>query len=282
MATAEGMNTEQLLEKLQRLFPREVTELPFDEQIVKAKEVFRQFTIEERGRLIEYIAKDLARMAPKAFEAIGRLIEEKRSTGLEDEGLAVSVDPIDFEDSKLGKLIKGYQKRGGPRFHWWNNPKSSAYVPLTDVVQLTERQLLNVAKTGLSSEELFHRVIAHEMIHSTGHASRLRRDHIARMQEDVDGVKVSQREIHLEEIIADRGLQIVLGHLGLLTPAIKAQTDKYIAEYAKAFEEAEDMTLGEVRLEAEPFAVAAAEHVIGKKLQRKVKKSPIERELVGA
>lgn len=186
------------------------------------------------------------------------------------DGAYVSIDPIDFTkhgDPELAQLITEY--KDAPRIHWCNDDASCAYQPYHDTVTITEpdiikRRILDGgAEEGISVENIndqIRRLVLHELSHSTGNKKRLNRE--------VVGLKgaITTREQSLEEVIAERAAQIVLKEKGWLTPELKKTGDKYIAKEARLFERFEGMTLGEVRLEAEPFAIAAAEHILGRKL----------------
>jgi len=150
----------------------------------------------------------------------------------------------------MGKIVNGYKTK--PGMYYWNHPEHSMYIPSGDVIYLSERSHTDW------SPDVYKGTVIHELIHSTGHKSRLARPWL------VTGMR--QREQHLEEMIADMGMQMLMEENGILTSATKTWFDKHSHNYAGAFLEIEGRNISSVRHEAFPYAKEAAEYILNKPL----------------
>jgi hypothetical protein len=152
-------------------------------------------------------------------------------------GLQTLTAPIKVPDA-LADLVAGYD---GPKMQDWTHPKVSLYQPLYDRIYLSEREIHRRAVNGcncgpcklsaaVDEEESYSRRLLHELAHSTGHKSRL--DRVA-VHEDKP---LSQRDIALEELLAESVGTRILRTLGVQSPAGEKLSEEYINSYLEQFE----------------------------------------------
>ncbi|HET6844830.1 MAG TPA: ArdC-like ssDNA-binding domain-containing protein [Candidatus Angelobacter sp.] len=98
-----------------------------------------------------------------------------------------------------------------------DDPKISQaeYFPKLDAITMP------LASRFVSSEH-YYATLFHELIHSTGHASRLNRDGISSFD------KFGSERYSKEELIAEIGSAFLCGHTGINKPEIEQQTTAYL------------------------------------------------------
>jgi antirestriction protein ArdC len=110
---------------------------------------------------------------------------------------------------------------------WQNKPRlvldsptidRAAYIPAEDTVIMP---LLS----RFDSQEHFFATIYHELIHSTGHASRLNREAIT------TGARFGSESYSREELIAEIGSAFLCGHTGINKPEIEENTTAYLQNW---------------------------------------------------
>lgn len=150
----------------------------------------------------------------------------------------------------MNQIVKGYKTK--PGMYYWNHPEHSMYIPTGDVIYLSERSHTDWAP------DVYKGTVIHELIHSTGHKNRLARPWM------VTGM--NSRDQHLEEMIADMGMQMLMEETGLLTAPTKEWFDNHSHHYAEGFLINENRSIVSVRHEAFPYAKAAAEYILNQPL----------------
>jgi antirestriction protein ArdC len=94
------------------------------------------------------------------------------------------------------------------------------YVLTQDVIRMPSFQNFN-------SSELYYSTFGHELIHWTGHVSRLNRETLTRYHDDVS---IRARE----ELVAEIGATMICAHLGLSYDAIRDDHLEYLTSWLSA------------------------------------------------
>lgn len=120
----------------------------------------------------------------------------------------------DFNNiTECDKIIKGYKNK--PKF----NIGSPSYNPKTDIINMPN-------KNDFNSEEEYYSTTFHEMVHSTGHETRLNR-------EGIIGTIAFGSEIYSqEELIAELGSCFLCGHARIEKSTIN-NSSAYIQSWLK-------------------------------------------------
>ena len=100
-----------------------------------------------------------------------------------------------------------------------------AYAPKSDTVKLPNSWV---------NGELAAGTIAHEIIHSTGHATRLSRDGVTKFD------KFGSHQYSFEELIAELGSLFLCAELGLLTDDVQDNSAAYIESWLKVLKDNPD------------------------------------------
>ncbi|VGO21956.1 ArdC family protein [Pontiella sulfatireligans] len=90
----------------------------------------------------------------------------------------------------------------------------AAYNPLTDTVHMPPQEMF-------LSDEAFFATCFHEILHSTGHQSRLARKGVT------DVVRFGSHEYSKEELVAEMGAAFLCGHCGIL-PEVEDNSAAYL------------------------------------------------------
>jgi antirestriction protein ArdC len=160
-----------------------------------------------------------------SFERLIRFLKEYTVYNLAD---TTGIDwrsklPIITEKQKIANCEKVYElmpkkpilKHGGNRAY---------YSPGTDQVQMP-------VLSSFNKEQYYYSTLFHELIHSTGHPKRLKRDFSGRF---------GNKEYALEELIAEIGAGYLCAHSGILLHT-KKNTVAYLQNWMKALtKEAKD------------------------------------------
>jgi len=115
------------------------------------------------------------------------------------------------------------------------------YSPATDHIVTPKREQFN-------SEESFYATLFHEMIHSTGHESRLKR---------VFGSGFGTEKYSKEELIAEMGSAFLCNHVGIL-PSVEGNTASYISSWLKVLKDDKRFVVS-----AAGMAEKATEYILG-------------------
>lgn len=110
------------------------------------------------------------------------------------------------------RIVEGYA--GGPVIEHGHH--LAAYVPSLDLVAMPPRDCFE-------SSERYYEVLFHELVHSTGHRSRLARD--------LDGLSGDHSYSH-EELVAELGAAFLCGHAGIATDEVLGQCAAYLRGWA--------------------------------------------------
>jgi antirestriction protein ArdC len=97
------------------------------------------------------------------------------------------------------------------------------------------------------SSEFYYATLFHEMVHSTGHPSRLNREGIANFD------KFGSERYSKEELVAEIGSAFLCGHTGIAKPEIESNTTAYLQNWTAALK-------GDSRLIVS--AAAQAQHAV--------------------
>ena len=135
---------------------------------------------------------------------------------VEMEGKAINrqyteVMPIDSADL----LIQQYARREGIVLE---EGYAALYSPITDVIRIP-------ALNRFSASEEFYSTVFHEMIHSTGHKSRLGRDLKSWMD--------NHKSYGKEELIGEIGATVLMETLGIQTAECKENSVAYLSNWAE-------------------------------------------------
>lgn len=108
------------------------------------------------------------------------------------------------------------------------SPYLGWYCPVRDTVAVNIHNLVN-------SRTCINNVMAHELIHATGHHTRVNRGHVG-MQSACgysEIVPLLPSEQDSEEVVAQYGAKLLLKHLGIESKGIEEDTVKYLKKYGR-------------------------------------------------
>lgn len=156
-------------------------------------------------------------IAPEKIEKL------KRAVGIIPDANAPKVDPIEAAEN----IVKGFEncpqiKHGGDR---------AFYSPALDYVGLPNL-------TDFASVESYHAVQFHELIHSTGHASRLSREGITK------DVNFGSERYSKEELVAEFGSTFLCAVAGIEREELTVNAAAYIASWRKKLSEDPKLLIG--------------------------------------
>lgn len=152
-------------------------------------------------------------------------------------------------------IVEGYETR--PPIHYGKN--QAAYSPLLDCVYMPDAETFE-------SEEAFYSTLFHELTHSTGHESRLKR-----IEPAIFGSDPYARE----ELVAEMGAAMLAGIAGLETHNGE-QSAAYIAGWLKALKNDKKLVV-----KAAAAAQKAADLMLGTTFEEETKQKET-RELIAA
>ena len=168
-----------------------------------------------------------------------RVFNVEQCDGLEvpqDERQARDVHPIAACQSIMARYRNGPTvQHGGGR---------ACYMPARDIVQLP-------VQSAFESDEAYYSTAFHELIHSTGHESRLKRDGIEQVA--AFGTATYSRE----ELVAELGASMLCGQAGI-APAVLDQSTAYVASWLKRLKDDRKLVV-----QAAGKAQRGADHVLG-------------------
>lgn len=147
-------------------------------------------------------------------------------------------DPI----KQAEKIMKGYRD-APPITH---APNRAYYRPSADIISIPE-------KSNFGKIEEYYSTLFHEMIHSTGHKSRLNRPGIATL------AAFGSHDYGKEELVAEIGAAMLCGEAGIEDATID-NSAAYIAGWLKALQNDEKMIV-----QAASLAQKATGHILGRK-----------------
>lgn len=96
----------------------------------------------------------------------------------------------------------------------------------------TDRIAVNVYALT-ETKQCVNNVLAHELIHSTGHHSRLNRGHVGEISRHGGTEYVPESEEDSEEVIAQYGGMLLLTKLGIKSEGIEEDTVRYLRKYGR-------------------------------------------------
>ncbi len=122
---------------------------------------------------------------------------------------------------KAEKLIDSMPKK--PEiFH--NGGNRAYYIPSRDTVHMP-------TKDDFETAEHYYGTLLHELVHSTGHTSRLNRKGVA------ESNGFGSHEYSKEELVAEIGANMLLGITGINTPATDTNTVAYCRSWLKSLKD---------------------------------------------
>jgi len=131
------------------------------------------------------------------------------------EKLGLSVDSKRIADVEACEAIV----RAMPNPPNFEQHHRAAYIPAKDTILMPER-------AAFQSVENFYATNFHELVHSTGHASRLARPGIEKLE------GFGTESYSKEELIAELGASMLCGLTGI-APAVIGQSASYLANWVK-------------------------------------------------
>jgi antirestriction protein ArdC len=104
----------------------------------------------------------------------------------------------------------------------------------------------------------FYHTLFHEMVHSTGHESRLNRKGVA----TTEVLKKTKHDYAFEELIAESGAMMLSGYAGICTDTEldEKQSQAYVNGWVKAVKEADDKAV----ISALTQSQKATDYILGK------------------
>lgn len=123
--------------------------------------------------------------------------------------------------------------------------KNACYIPSKDVVQVPSIK-------SFDDPESYYSTLFHELVHSTGHKSRLNRF------DSSSSEMFGSESYSKEELIAEMGASYLSGHCGFLS-SVESNNASYLASWMKRLKEDKKLLI-----QAAGKAQIAADHILGK------------------
>jgi antirestriction protein ArdC len=123
--------------------------------------------------------------------------------------------------------------------------KNACYIPSKDIVQVPSIK-------SFDDPESYYSTLFHELVHSTGHKSRLNR--FDGSSSEIFGSESYSKE----ELIAEMGASYLSGHCGFLS-SVESNNASYLASWMKRLKEDKKLLI-----QAAGKAQIAADHILGK------------------
>ena len=111
--------------------------------------------------------------------------------------------------------------------------------------------------TQFNSEDKYYHTLFHEMVHSTGHDSRLNREGVATAKM----LTKSKHDYAFEELIAESGAMVLSGIAGINTEDESKQSQAYVNGWVKAVEKADEKAI----VSALTQSAKATDYILGNK-----------------
>ncbi len=111
--------------------------------------------------------------------------------------------------------------------------------------------------TQFNSEDKYYHTLFHEMVHSTGHDSRLNREGVATAKM----LTKSKHDYAFEELIAESGAMVLSGIAGINTDDESKQSQAYVNGWVKAVEKADEKAI----VSALTQSAKATDYILGNK-----------------
>lgn len=143
------------------------------------------------------------------------------------------------------KIADAYFKRDGAPALQYTDETRAYYSPLADYVNMPKREYFH------TSEEIYS-TLFHEMTHSTGHKSRLKRF------EETAKIHGNSGSYSKEELVAEIGSAFLLSEAGIDSQKVTQNQKAYIQSWAKALENDPKMIV-----QASGKAQKAVNHILG-------------------
>lgn len=157
---------------------------------------------------------------------------------------AATAEGIEFKPHDAAEaVIAGYQnapeiRHGGDR---------ACYSPVIDKINMPEA-------TAFHTSEDYYATLFHEMVHSTGHTSRLNRADL------MAPAYFGDHEYSREELVAEMGAAMLASHCGIMTDAMLNNSAAYIAGWARKIKSEPNLLVT-----AASRAQKAMDHILGTK-----------------
>lgn len=164
--------------------------------------------------------------------------------------------PID-ENAKVVKPIESCEnilreyKKIAKKLIFRNVEQDKAYYsPSKDMIVMPLMAQFN-------SEDKYYHTLFHEMVHSTGHDSRLNREGVATAKM----LTKSKHDYAFEELIAESGAMVLSGIAGINTDDESKQSQAYVNGWVKAVEKADEKAI----VSALTQSAKATDYILGNK-----------------
>lgn len=160
---------------------------------------------------------------------------------------AANAEPTEFQVHDAAEaVVEGYNNRpeirhGGDR---------ACYSPVIDKINMPEREAFHTRND-------YYATLFHEMVHSTGHSSRLNRADL--MASDYFGGHAYSRE----ELVAEMGAAMLASHCGIMTDVLLDNSAAYLAAWASKIKSEPNLLVT-----AAARAQKAMDHILGTKFEK--------------
>lgn len=173
----------------------------------------------DAGADINKLRKVFALKEYKVFN-IAQLDEcEPKRTPVTD---AVSIDPVEAAEA----IVLGY--KNPPKVDLIEGADGAYYAPVTD-------QVVCPVIDQFVDATAYYKTLFHELVHSTGHQSRLNRKEVA----STEMLNKTKADYAFEELVAESGAMMLAGHAGL-PDTHEENSQAYINGWVKAVEQAKE------------------------------------------
>ncbi|MGE7191797.1 ArdC family protein [Lysinibacillus fusiformis] len=161
------------------------------------------------------------------------------------EGLTSKREEKTFEHDPIETAEEIFQEYlGCPSYSW--NPGEAFYLPARDHINVPPMK-------DFESAEAYYSTMFHEMVHSTGHESRLKRDGVTGKH------RFGSEDYSKEELVAEIGAAMLCGKAGIVNRTID-NTAAYIKSWLRVLQDDKTMVVS-----AAAQAQKAADHILGVK-----------------
>lgn len=148
------------------------------------------------------------------------------------------------------KIVEDYKKIA-PKLQFRDIEQDRAYYsPSQDSIVMP-------LMTQFDSEDKYYHTLFHEMVHSTGHDSRLNREGVATAKM----LTKSKNDYAFEELIAESGAMVLSGMAGINTDDESTQSQAYVNGWVKAVEKADEKAI----VSALTQSAKATDYILGNK-----------------
>ena len=189
---------------------------------VKSKEGVTYFKLNEKKKADALAAQNGGIVTKTLSPFPFRVFNVAQCDGLNVEAPVADTPGLDFKPIEAAEAAVAAWADAPRLVHGGNR---AYYSPLTDHVQMPERHQFR-------SGEGYYQTLFHELVHSTGHESRLNR-----FSGDERIAAFGDQNYSREELVAEVGAATISARLGIQCEATEANTNAYVKHWADAIRE---------------------------------------------